>query len=103
MKTNLKWLLPLSGLLVAGFLAGCVGISQEGERAARHDQQTIADVFRPANQRPALPDLNTNSGLGDLLRYAMLNQPKIEAAYYDWAGSIERITTARSLPDPRLT
>jgi outer membrane protein TolC len=27
----------------------------------------------------------------------------VEAAYYDWAASVERITTARSLPDPRLT
>jgi outer membrane protein, heavy metal efflux system len=103
MKMNLKSLLSLPGLLAAGLLAGCVGISQEGERAARHDQETIADVFRPANQRPVLPDLSTNSGLSDFLRYAMLNQPKVEAAYYDWAASIERITVTRSLPDPRLT
>src|SRR5262249_44066351 len=26
-----------------------------------------------------------------------------EAAYYDWAASVERITTARSMPDPQLT
>jgi len=33
----------------------------------------------------------------------MLNSPKIESAYYSWAASVERITQARSLPDPRLT
>jgi len=33
----------------------------------------------------------------------MLNQPKVEAAYYDWLASVERITVARSLPDPQLT
>ena len=33
----------------------------------------------------------------------MLNQPTVEAAYYDWSASIERITVARSLPDPKLT
>jgi outer membrane protein TolC len=33
----------------------------------------------------------------------MLNQPRVEAAYYDWAASVERITSARSLPDPQLT
>jgi outer membrane protein, heavy metal efflux system len=33
----------------------------------------------------------------------MLNQPKVEAAFYDWQASIERITQARSLPDPQLT
>jgi outer membrane protein TolC len=33
----------------------------------------------------------------------MLNQPQIEAAYFDWAGSVEKITVERSLPDPKLT
>jgi outer membrane protein, heavy metal efflux system len=33
----------------------------------------------------------------------MLNQPRIAAAYFDWAASVERITVERSLPDPRLT
>ena len=33
----------------------------------------------------------------------MLNQPKIEAAYFEWDASVRRITVERSLPDPRLT
>ena len=33
----------------------------------------------------------------------MLKQPRVEAAYFDWAVWVERITVARSLPDPRLT
>jgi hypothetical protein len=33
----------------------------------------------------------------------MLNQPRVEAAYYEYAAAVERITMARSLPDPRLT
>ena len=101
MKMNLKLLLP--SLLIAVLLAGCTGVRLESERAARRDQESVAEIYRPANQRPALPDLSTNSDLGDFLRYAMLNQPKVEAAYYDWAASVERITTARSLPDPQLT
>ena len=32
-----------------------------------------------------------------------MNQPAVEAAYYDWTVSVERITTERSLPDPKLT
>ncbi len=98
---NLKLRLP--SLLIAVLLAGCTGVRHESERAVRRDQQTVTEVYRPTNQRPALPDLSTNSGLGDFLRYAMLNQPKVEAAYYEWSASVERITTARSLPDPRLT
>ena len=50
-----------------------------------------------------LPELTADSGLDDFLRFAILNQPQVEAAYYDWAASVERITQERSLPDPRLT
>ena len=100
-KMNLKRL--VAALLITGPLAGCVGVLHESERAARRDQQALAELYRPENKRPALPDLSTNSDLGDFLRYAMLNQPKVEAAYYDWMAAVERITTARSLPDPRFT
>jgi outer membrane protein TolC len=64
---------------------------------------TVKAAYRPKDQRPALPDLTTNSSLGDLLAYAMLNQPQVEATYYDWAASVENITVARSKPDPQLT
>jgi outer membrane protein TolC len=33
----------------------------------------------------------------------MLNHPQVEAAYFDWAASVENVTVARSLPDPQLT
>ena len=84
-------------------LTGCKGFTTHGEREARHEAGTVKASYRPNDQRPALPDLTTNSSLGDFLTYAMLNQPQIEAAYYDWAASIENITVARSLPDPQLT
>ena len=84
-------------------LTGCKGISTHGESEARHQIGTVKSAYRPNGQRPALPDLTTNSSLGDFLTYAMLNQPQIEAAYYDWAASVENITVARSLPDPQLT
>ena len=41
--------------------------------------------------------------LSNFLAYAMLNQPTVEASYYDRLASIERITSARSQPDPQLT
>jgi len=39
----------------------------------------------------------------NFLEFAMLNSPTVEAAYEDWAASVERITVARSVPDPKLT
>jgi len=90
-------------LLLALALTGCNGISTRGEREARHQVGTVKPAYRPDDRRPALPNLTTNASLGDFLTYAMLNQPQIEAAYYDWAASVENITVARSLPDLQLT
>ena len=85
------------------FFSGCTGIQTQDERQAREQMQAVSGDYRPGGQKPALPVLTTNSGLGDFLSYAMLNQPKVEAAYFDWVASVERITVQRSLPDPQLT
>jgi outer membrane protein TolC len=63
----------------------------------------VAPRYRPGDARPEFPALTEESGIDEYLRFAMLNNPRIEAAYYDWAASVEQVTTARSLPDPRLT
>ena len=84
-------------------LAGCKGVPTRGERQARQDVKAVSGVYRPQAQRPALPTLQSDTGLSNFLAFAMLNQPQVEAAYFDWASSVERITVERSLPDPRLT
>ena len=83
--------------------AGCSGTPIASERSARADVATVRSMYRPGDAEPALPSLSEQSPLSDYLRFAMLNNPKIEAAYYGWAASVERITGARSLPDPRIT
>jgi len=90
-------------LLAMLALTGCKGFTTRGEREARRQMGAVKAAYRPNDQRPALPNLTTNSSLGDFLAYAMLNQPQIEAAYFDWAASVENITVARSKPDPQLT
>jgi outer membrane protein, heavy metal efflux system len=89
-------------LLVLLVLAGCKGIPTAGERAARHDLGAVADRYRPGGHAPELPALTPDSGLSNFLAFALLNSPRVEAAYHDWAGSVERITVERSLPDPQL-
>ena len=97
-------LLAGAGLLASGaLLTGCKGVPMANERAARRDVASVAGVYRPHGLLPTLPTLTTNSGLADFLQFAMLNQPRVEATYYDWLTSVERITVERSLPDPRLT
>jgi len=90
-------------LLAFGFLSGCKGIHTKGEKEARSQIRSVSGAYRPHGQKPTLPALSGDSSLSNYLAYAMLNQPKVEAAYYDWAASIERITQARSFPDPQFT
>ena len=92
----------LATLGVVG-LFGCTGIPVRSETAARHDVRTVSKALQSENVHPDLPRLVKDSTLGDYLRFAMLNQPTVRAAYFDWAASVEDITVARSLPDPQLT
>ncbi len=98
---------PLLGLAalaaVLVLLAGCKGTPTGGEKDARRQIQAVAGSYRPDGRKPDLPALTSQSSLSNHLAYALLNQPQVEAAYFDWLASVERITTARSLPDPQVT
>lgn len=90
-------------IMLTTLVVGCTGTPTESEKSARSDIASVSKRYRPGDAKPALPVLATTSPLADYLRFAMLNSPRVEAAYYDWAASVERIAPARSLPDPRLT
>lgn len=87
----------------AVLLIGCVGTPTPSERAARSDVASVSERYRPGDAKPTLPTLTVGSSLADYLRFAVLNNPMVEAAYFEWAAAVERITPAQSLPDPRLT
>ncbi|MBI5116899.1 TolC family protein [Candidatus Poribacteria bacterium] len=100
-RTRTMWLLPIfTGMLI--FFAGCSGIPTRKEKQARQDIQATESVYRPENAKPPLPILTEDSSLSDLMQYAILNNPKVESAFYEWKAAVEEITTARSLPDPML-
>lgn len=84
-------------------LAGCRGTPIASEREARASLADVTSRYRPGGSRPPLPPLSPESPLSAYLTYALLNNPEVEAAYFEWAAGVERITTARSLPDPALT
>ncbi|HUZ07748.1 MAG TPA: TolC family protein [Candidatus Paceibacterota bacterium] len=91
--------------IVAGVLTltGCRGIPAPGEKQARHDLGVVAGRYRPGNHPAALPELTPDSSLSNFVAFALLNQPQVAAAYYDWSASVENITVTRSLPDPQIT
>ena len=90
-------------LILLVLLAGCKGTSTQGEKEARRQVEAVAGAYRPGGRKPELPVLTSQSSLSNYLTYALLNQPQVEAAYFDWLASVEGITVARSLPDPQLT
>lgn len=96
--------LVIYGTLAASilFVAGCAGIPTKNEKAARADLNMTEATYRPESERPALPTLTSSSDLSELMEYAILNNPRAEAAFYEWKAAVEEITTARSLPDPML-
>lgn len=107
MKThpsNWRRLMAFAGAgSVVVFLAGCKGLPTRGERQARSDLSAVAERYRAGDQPASLPTLDTQATLATFLTYGMLNQPRVEAAYFDWAAAVERITVERSLPDPQLS
>ena len=56
-----------------------------------------------SGRNQALPELSESSTLSDYLKYAALNNPGLEASFNRFKAAIERITQARSLPDPKFT
>jgi cobalt-zinc-cadmium efflux system outer membrane protein len=90
-------------MAIGGALAGCRGIPVQGEKRARNNVSAVGDKLDVTAVAPRLPVLSTNSSVGDLLQYAMLRQPAVRAAYFDWAAAVQSIAVSRSLPDPRLT
>ncbi len=84
-------------------VAGCTGIPAPGEKSARQDLGAVTDKYRPGQHKPELPVLTPDTGLSNYLAYSLLNSPTVEAAYGDWAASVENITVSRSLPDPEIT
>ena len=74
------WIVGATGAVLVGvLLTGCKGIPAKGEKQTRQQAQTVTGVFRPQGQPPDVSTLATNSDLGGFLRFAMLNQPQVEA------------------------
>ena len=63
----------------------------------------IAKQYRPNDTKPTLPVLSSDAPEADFLTYALLNNPRIESAFYDWKATVEDATVAGSPPLPKLT
>lgn len=82
------------GLALALLAAGCRGLPATGEKSARKDLTMVGGLLQT--------NLPANATLRDSVLFAVKHHPQVTAAYADWAASVETITVARSLPDPKL-
>jgi outer membrane protein TolC len=85
------------GFAAALVVAGCRGLPATGEKSARQDLAVVGGQLTNSSV------LATNTTLRDSVLFAVRNHPQVIAAYVDWAASVENITVARSLPDPKFT
>ncbi|MCE5277835.1 MAG: TolC family protein [Planctomycetaceae bacterium] len=97
-----NWTAKMFLVATMALTCGCAGLALEHEARARRDVAAVQGTYRPVSSRPALPKLTPASPLADLIRYAVLNNPSAESAFYQWKAAVEEITLARSLPDPML-
>ena len=81
-------------------LAGC---ATPADKTEQRSLRQVTERYRPGGHTPTLPQLSTNAPLSDFLTFALLNHPDVEAAYFDWAAAVARITSAGTPPDPQLT
>lgn len=93
----------LSAAALCVLLSSCAGIRTRGEIQSRGNVQAVLKKYRPDGAAPNLPKLSSSGSPETFVRYAILNHPQVEAAYYEWLASVEKITRERSPPDPRLT
>ena len=97
-----QWLILVT-IFLSVYLSGCYGLQTQSEQEARSNFEALSRVYHPGDLQVTLSTLDQNATLATLITYAMLNQPRVAEAYYNYDSSIERITIERSLPDPKLT
>ncbi|MFH1312355.1 MAG: TolC family protein [Candidatus Eisenbacteria bacterium] len=98
--------MPAFWLMSVALLAGLAGCASVEERQAFLNLKIEAGAFAgeaDASAAGMIPELGEDATLSDYTAYALLRNPGLEAAFNDWKAGLERVSQARSLPDPRFT
>jgi outer membrane protein TolC len=94
-------------LLLAGLLASCAS-DLDRPLVAERTRQLYRDSDRwtgsaALSRREVLPKLDEDSDLETYLRFGLLNNPGLRAAFDRWRATLERIPQVTSLPDPTFS
>lgn len=94
--------MKLSAIIILMFYAALSALGGCSSAPSREAMESVETNYRPGGDKPPLPLLTADSPFSDFLTYALLNNPNVEAAFYDWEMSVEEAIVAGSLPDPQL-
>lgn len=95
--------------LIGALITGCRGVRHSSHSEWDGVPPTVptgvdlAGLSPQSDEREALPALDVGSQLSDFVRYALLNNPAVEAAYQRWRAVAETGAQVGALPDPQLT
>jgi outer membrane protein TolC len=88
-------------IMILVLAAGCATVQ---EKQAFSDWQKESQRFSGSSVEDVnLPELSENATLDDYVLYAMLNNAGLRAAFERWKAALEKVTSSRTLPDPRFT
>ena len=96
MKPYRAMLSHLAAVLLLGsgaFLAGCT-VTPKGENSLRRAAAVAGKPFEKPYAQRHLPPLPLKARSRQLVRYALLNSPEVEKAYWQWRAAIEQIPQA---------
>ncbi len=85
----------------AALAVACSTVSPEVEHA-RDEAAAAGERFREPLERRQLPELRADASFDELQERALAVDPAIEAAWFAWAGGIERAVVAGALPQPEF-
>jgi outer membrane protein TolC len=91
-------------------MSGCEGTEDNSAafREAQHAAMTGSNppggvVMDAVDAKTSLPRIDEQSTLRDMLAYAAMNNPGLEAAFHEWKAAVEQVPQEKSLPDPQFT
>lgn len=119
-KLQWRWISFIYSAVIMGavqlIVIGCAGpfehrIDQPGfDHWVRLDHQLFygrnIDLYQPSElNQHAEPDrdLPEDATFDDYVRYAVIHNPALEAAFYRWRAALERVPQARALSDPQAS
>ena len=92
-RTGTRYRAGLVMLVATTILAGCT-FAPKGENRMRQQAATAGKPFEKPYAQRHLPPLPASATPAELVRYAVLNNPDVEKAYWKWRAAIEQIPQA---------